>query len=173
MPLSGHTLLDVGGGIGVIGLELHSTGLREVLLIEAAPGYLAVAQDQFSHRSGSTQFRAVAGNFVDLIPPPTADIVTLDRVVCCYPDFRSLLGRAAASSRATLVLSFPQDRWYVRAVIAVENLVRCVTGDAFRAFVHPSAEMAAVLRDAGLHRVSQGTTLAWAVERWARLKHPA
>jgi magnesium-protoporphyrin O-methyltransferase len=168
LPLSGRTLLDIGGGIGVIGLELASAGLRDVLLIEAAPHYLAVAREEFERRSGPTTFRTLPGNFVDHDPPPSADVVTLDRVVCCYPDFPALLDRAAASSRSVLALSFPRDRWYVRVVVALANLLRQVTGHPFQVFVHPPADMAAVLQAAGLRRVSHRTTLAWAVECWDR-----
>lgn len=164
----GDTLLDIGGGIGVIGLELRASGLQEVVLVEAAPSYLAVAQDLFAGAFQPDQFRLVPGDFAGMPQPLTADIVTLDRVVCCYPDFRTLLARAAASSRGTLALSYPKDRWYVRLVVATQNLVRRLTRNDFRAFVHPATEMAAVLSRAGFRRLGRRSTLAWCVDRWAR-----
>lgn len=164
----GDTLLDVGGGIGVLGLELQAAGLREVVLVEAAPPYLAVAQDLFARSARAAQFRGVPGNFAEITPPLAAEIVTLNRVVCCYPDFATLLRAAAASARGVLALSFPKDRWYVRLALGVENLTRRVTGNAFRAFVHPPSEMAAVLSGAGWRRPGQRFTLTWCVERWGR-----
>ncbi|MBI4467857.1 MAG: methyltransferase [Acidobacteria bacterium] len=164
----GDTLLDVGGGIGVLGLELLRADLREAVLVEAAPHYLAVAQDLIAQAAQPSRFRAISGNFTQITPPLAAEIVTLDRVVCCYPDFATLLGTAAASARRVLALSFPKDRWYVRLMIAVENLLRQVTGNLFRAFVHRPSAMAAVLSGAGWRRLGQRSTLAWSVERWGR-----
>ena len=97
-----------------------------------------------------------------------AEIVTLDRVVCCYPDYSALLRTAAACARGVIALSFPRDRWYVRLVFGVENLMRRATGNAFRTFVHSPAQMAAVLTAAGWRRLGQRTTLVWCVERWGR-----
>ena len=39
-----------------------------------------------------------------------ADIVILNRVVCCYPDMPKLVGAAADHTREVLVLSFPKER---------------------------------------------------------------
>src|SRR5437764_5723778 len=92
----GDTLLDVGGGIGVLGLELQTSGLREIVLVDAAPSSLSVAERLFANAGSAAQFRVVSGDFAELSSPLTADIVTLDRVVCCYLDYIALLTRAAA-----------------------------------------------------------------------------
>ena len=164
----GDTLLDVGGGIGVIGLELQTSGLREIVLVDAAPSSLSVAETLFANTGSSAQFRAVSGDFAELSAPLTADIVTLDRVVCCYVDYVALLTRAAASARRTLALSFPRERWFVRLRVAAENLGRRITGNAFRTFVHPPAAMTALLRDVGFRHIGRRTTPGWCVDHWER-----
>jgi magnesium-protoporphyrin O-methyltransferase len=164
----GDTLLDVGGGIGVLGLELQASGLREVILVEAAPTYFTVAQELFGRSAPATRLRVLPGDFTAITPPPTAEIVTLDRVVCCYPDYARLLQAAASCARGVIGLSFPRDRWYVRLVFRLENLIRRVTGNGFRTFVHPPTAMAAVLTSAGWRRLGQRATLVWSVERWGR-----
>ena len=164
----GDTLLDVGGGIGVLGLELERAGLREVILVEAAESYLTVARELRAQAARPTPLRTVAGDFAAINPPPPADIVTLDRVVCCYPDYAALLRTASASAGRVLALSFPHDRWYVRLVFRFENQLRRLTGDSFRTFVHPPPAMAALLTEAGWQRRGQRATLAWCIERWHR-----
>jgi magnesium-protoporphyrin O-methyltransferase len=168
-PLDGLSLTDIGGGIGVLGLELVTTGVRQVVQVDASTSYLAAAQRQFAERGWTERHRAVSGDFAAITEPlePT-DLVTLDRVVCCYPDYERLLARASACALRTLALSYPRDRWYVRAVIALENLWRRVTRDAFRAFVHPPAGIAAVLERAGLRRVARRGTAIWAVDVYRR-----
>jgi magnesium-protoporphyrin O-methyltransferase len=112
--------------------------------------------------------RVVFGDFVDLFPPLTADIVTLDRVVCCYPDYIALLTRAADSARRTLAFSFPRNRWDVRLRVAAENFIHRLTRNAFRTFVHPEASMTALLRGSGFRLIGRRTTLGWCVDHWER-----
>lgn len=164
-PVAGASLLDIGGGIGVLGLELMVTGARQVVQVDASAAYLAAAQRQFGERGWSNRLQAVPGDFATLtqrVDP--ADIVTLHRVVCCYPDYERLLARASGCARATLALSYPRDRWYVRAIIALENLWRRIRQDGFRAFVHPPARLAMVLERSGLRRVARRGTAVWVVD---------
>jgi|SRR5262245_27405167 len=169
-PVDGASLLDIGGGIGVLGLELLGAGAGRVVQVDASSAYLATAQKQFVERGWGERLQAVPGDFATLMeaPGPT-DIVTLDRVVCCYPDYERLLARASGCARAALALSYPRARWYVRAVIALENLGRRITRSAFRAFVHPPTGIAAVLERSGLKRVAQRGTAIWVVELYRRV----
>jgi tRNA1(Val) A37 N6-methylase TrmN6 len=160
--------LDVGGGIGVIGLELQTSGLQQIVLVDAAESSLSVAERLFANAESSAKFRVVPGDFVDILPPLTADIVTLDRVVCCYPDYVALLERASASARKTLALSFPRERWFVRMRVAAENFFHRLTRNAFRTFVHPEAAMTALIRGAAFRRIRRRTTLAWCIDHWER-----
>jgi magnesium-protoporphyrin O-methyltransferase len=82
----------------------------------------------------------IEGDFVDLAPRlPRADVVTLDRVVCCYPAYEPLLTAAMDHASHAVGLSYPRDRWYVRRGMAFENGLRRLRGGAFRTFVHSPA----------------------------------
>jgi len=94
--------------------------------------------------------------------------VALDRVVCCYPDAEALLHGAASRARRLLAFSYPRDRWYVRAFIALENFWRRLRGNPFRAFVHRPQRMGAVVEAAGLVRTARRGTLAWVVDVYHR-----
>ena len=39
-----------------------------------------------------------------------ADVVTLDRVICCYPDMEALVGRSAERALRLYGLVHPRDR---------------------------------------------------------------
>lgn len=163
-----RTLLDVGGGIGVIGLELLQCGIHHVVLVEAAADGLNVARELYAKRGGAARLETRHGDFVELEPPPHADLVTLDRVVCCYPDYERLLRRAAESTGEAFIWSYPRDRWFVRLMFRIENLTRRAREKGFRTFVHPVPAMTAVLTGAGLRRVSRRQTPVWCVEVWIR-----
>src|SRR5262249_33500334 len=99
---------------------------------------------------------------------PDADVVTLDRVVCCYPDAEALLAAAARRTRQLLAISYPRDRWYVRLVIFLENWARKIKGNPFRAFVHSPRGMVFVWESAGSTRDPPRGPLAWPADLYRR-----
>jgi 2-polyprenyl-3-methyl-5-hydroxy-6-metoxy-1,4-benzoquinol methylase len=168
-PLEGRHLLDVGGGIGVISCELADTRLASATMVEASPAYLEVARREVGLKFGSRPIQFILGDFAVIADTLLdADVVTLDRVVCCYPDAEALLGAAATRTRQVLALTYPRDRWYVRTIIALENLWLRLTGKKFRAFVHAPERMAAVLEASGLVRATQRGTLVWMLDLYHR-----
>ncbi len=164
------TLLDIGGGVGVIAHELLAAGAAEAMLVEAATAYIAQAESESERRAHGDRMRFVHGDFVELAETvPGADVVTLDRVVCCYPDYERLVTSSAAKCRRLYALSLPRARWEVRAVVAVQNALRRLRGSSFRTFVHSTGAVHQLLAAAGLERVFHRNTLAWQVSLYARV----
>jgi magnesium-protoporphyrin O-methyltransferase len=159
------TLLDVGAGIGALTFELLAAGLRRATAVDASPAYVEAGRQEAERRGLAGNVNWVEGDFVSVAPQlPSADIVTLDRVVCCYPAYEPLLEAALEHAVQMVGLSYPRDRWYVRAVVAGENAARRLRGGTFRTFVHPAAGMAELLRKHGFQLVARRTTIAWAVD---------
>jgi magnesium-protoporphyrin O-methyltransferase len=165
------TLLDVGGGVGALSFELLATGIGTATLVDASPSYLQAARVEAERRSVDTRLNLVLGDFVEIAGGLSmADIVVLDRVVCCYPDYAALLRNALARCRGLIALSYPRDRWYVRAMIWAENLARRVRGDEFRAFVHPAAALEEIVQEAGYRRLSRSGSWAWCADVYSRAR---
>jgi Methyltransferase domain len=163
------TLLDIGGGIGVVSFELLSIGIRKATLVEASPSYLEKARAEARCQKSEDRLGVALGDFVALASElDVADFVVLDRVVCCYPDHVALLGKAAGLCRSVLALTYPRDRWWVRALIGIENLVRRFKGDDFRTFVHPAAALETSLRSAGFQRSNRRMTGIWCADTYAK-----
>jgi magnesium-protoporphyrin O-methyltransferase len=168
-PLQKLYLLDVGGGIGVISLELADAGLAGVTLADASPAYLEVARRQVGPRYAPRPAQFIPGDFaVTSEMLPDADVVTLDRVVCCYPDAEALLHGAATRARRLVAFTYHPDRWYIRAMVALENFLYRLRGNTFRAFVHPPRPMAAVLEAAGFVLAARRETFLWALDLYHR-----
>jgi 2-polyprenyl-3-methyl-5-hydroxy-6-metoxy-1,4-benzoquinol methylase len=168
-PLEGRRLLDVGGGIGVISKELAGTGVASATIVEASPAYLEVARREAGSQYGLRPTQFILGDFAVIAGTlPDADVVTLDRVVCCYPDAEALLQQAAGRARQLLAFTYPRDRWYVRTLIVLENFWLRLTGKEFRAFVHQPERMGAVLEAAGLVRATRRETLVWTLDLYCR-----
>lgn len=163
------TLLDIGGGIGTIHHTLLEHGFAHATQVDASQAYLAVAAaeaDRLGHLPRVTlthaDFRAAA------CTTAPADVVTLDRVVCCDPDFVQLLGAAADRARHLLAYSFPHGRWYTRLFVASINFWRWIRRRSFRAHVHPPEAMTRVIEGRGLRRCWQGGNWIWRVELFER-----
>jgi magnesium-protoporphyrin O-methyltransferase len=99
---------------------------------------------------------------------PPADVVTLDRVVCCDADYARLLGAAADHAQRLLAFTYPHDRWYTRLAVATLNARWRLRGRPFRAYVHPPEAMIAVLEARGLRRRWAGGTWIWRAELFER-----
>lgn len=164
-----RSLLDIGGGIGAIGHELLSDGLERATLVEISGAYLARARVEAERRGTANRIEFVHGDFVELAASlPTADLVTLDRVICCYPDYERLVTRSAARCRRWYGFSLPRPRWYVAGVIALQNAARRLVGNPFRTYVHPIEAIDALLTAAGFERRQIEGTLVWEVRLYER-----
>jgi len=167
--VEGATLLDVGGGVGAVQHELLESGLREAVHVDASAAYLEAARGEAERRGFQERVAYRHGDFVALAPElPEADIVTLDRVICCYPDHRAMLEAAAGRARRVLGLVYPRERRGTRLFMGLGNLWLRITGSAFRVYVHPAAEVDALLRGLGFRRGPSARTFLWRVETYVR-----
>lgn len=169
MQPKGASLLDIGGGIGAIHHELLDDGAARATHVDASSAYLEAAREEAGRRGHADRVSFVHADFTDVAGDlPAADIVTLDRVVCCYPDYRGLLDAASARSRGLLGLTYPRERWYIRMGIAIGNALQRLKRDPFQGFVHPVREMHDLLRAQGFERVFLRDLFVWEVALYRR-----
>jgi SAM-dependent methyltransferase len=167
--VTGASVLDVGGGVGAIYHELLPSGAREAVHVDVSPDYLSVAREEAERRGYADRVEFVRGDFVDAAPAlADSDVVTLDRVICCYPDMERLVALSADKARRLLGAVYPREAWWMRLALAAVNAVSRVRRSAFRAYLHPPAAIDAVLRGRGLERRSFRRTLAWEVVVYRR-----
>jgi hypothetical protein len=163
------TVLEVGGGVGEIEVELLKRGARSAVNLELSPAYDVEANALLAEAGLSGR---VDRRLLDIAVEPeavaTADAVVLHRVVCCYPDYERLLGAAAGRARRLLVFSYPRPNPLSRLLVAGQNLGFRVMRREFRTFAHPPAAMLAVLRAHGLEPAYAHRRIVWQVTGLAR-----
>lgn len=162
LGLKNANLLDIGGGIGAIHHELVGDVATHATHVDASASYLKYATEEASRRGHGEQVQFIHADFTDVAETlPQADVVTLDRVVCCYPDFRSLLKNASEHSTKAIAMTYPREVWYVRIVLGIINFYQKLRKDPFRVFVHPIHEMDVLLNAQGFKRMAMKRLLVW------------
>ena len=163
------SLLDIGGGTGVILHEMLDGSAMAATFVEIASAYLRVAREEAEKRGYEGRVRFMQGDFVSLSGNISgAELVTLDRVVCCYPDVERLIELSASRSLKWYALSYPRDKWWVRLAIRFENWNRRRSGDPFQVYIHSETLMDKFIRREGFSRQFHARTLTWCVAIYLR-----
>jgi SAM-dependent methyltransferase len=165
----GATVLDVGSGFGSLALALLEQGASSAVAVDASSAYVEAAQNEAARRGHSAAVHFVLGDFVEaasqILP---ANTVTLDRVVCCYPSWESLVATALAHTENCLALSYPRNAWYVRAAMALENGQRRLSQNPFRTFVHPVRLIEDLITSSGFALSVRRETWMWRADVYVR-----
>jgi 2-polyprenyl-3-methyl-5-hydroxy-6-metoxy-1,4-benzoquinol methylase len=163
--VEGKTLLEIGCGAGHLQRALLQAGAHQGVGVDLSARLIGEARLE-AQRAGldaRTDYRQ--GDFVDLadkIKP--ADIVVLDKVVCCYPDAERLLKVALDRTQRVLALTYPRDRVTTRAGVALLTALLRLTGCHFRPYVHDPASIEHWIRRGNFHPHSRLHTFAWVTE---------
>lgn len=150
MDVDGADVLEVGGGVGAIQIELLKAGVAKTVNAELSAGYEDAALSLAKENGVEDRITRRLGDFVedrDEFEP--ADIVVMNRVVCCYPWMGKMMDAAVAKTGKYLALVFPREKWWVKSGLGIGNGFIALRGCDFRAFVHPVDEIEAVATDAG------------------------
>ena len=167
--IEGATILEIGGGVGEVQLELLKRGAARTLNLELSPGYDEEAT-RLLREAGVEGL--VERRLHDVATDPDgvepADVVVLHRVVCCYPDYEQLLGAAADHARRLLVFSYPPRNVLSRFLLGAQNLLFRLQRNEFRTFAHPPARMLAVVEERGLLHAYGHHPLVWQLDGFER-----
>jgi magnesium-protoporphyrin O-methyltransferase len=167
--VDGASVLEVGGGIGDIDLELLGRGAERAVVVELSNGYDEEAQSLAAEAGAEARIERRHGDFAEeeaSIEP--ADVVVMHRVVCCYPDPELLVGAAARHARRLLALSVPRDTWWMRLGLGAANVWFRLRG-GIQAYVHPPAEVVGIAEAAGLSTVlDERSTRIWRIAVFER-----
>ena len=160
--VEGMTVLDIGAGVGSVHQMLLDRGAARATDVDASGPYLAAAREEAERRGMTERVAFRHGDFVGLAPDiEPADLVALDRVVCCYRDVDALVGRAAERARRRLAITLPPDHRMARAVIRLLNAWEWVTRSDFRVYGHSHTRVIAAARAAGLELAGTASIGTW------------
>lgn len=167
--IRGTSFLDIGGGVGAIQHGLLAHGASRGTHVDASPAYLEAARDEATARGHDHRVRYVEGDFVALAPNlEPADVVTLDRVLCCYHDMPAMVDASAGLARRLYGVVFPREHLPMRLAIRAINTVQRLRRRPFNVFLHGTAAVDARIRRHGFRKLWQGTSPLWQIHLYIK-----
>lgn len=167
--VEGATVLEIGGGIGALQLELLKAGAASGSVVEVVGGFREAAEELARELGVAerSEFR-LADLAADPDAAEPADWVLMHRVVCCTPDGVKLTGVAAGLARHGLVLSYPRPRRALRVFAFVANGLQRLRRKDFRFHVHAPSDLHEAARSRGLIPSHLQTGRVWEVAAFRR-----
>ena len=167
--VGGSVVLDIGAGVGAVHLALLEAGAQRAVDVDASRDYLAAAREEAARRGLDDRVDYRYGDVVELAAElPSAEVVILDSVICCYPYLPALL-KAAVRSRPRLVgLTYPRDVWWMRTFMRAYNAVHALARSPAHYFLHRHRTVRGMLAEAGYGEIHDGGISAWRVVAYRR-----
>ena len=167
--VQGLDFLDIGGGIGAIQHDLIKAGASGGTSIEASSAYIDVVKDEILQNGLVETVSFEHGDFTTMASNvDSADIVTLDKVICCYDDMSELVGLSSKLARKIYAVIYPRDVWWTKLAFLMMNFYARIKGCSFRTFIHPTQKVEEIIFGNGLKRNYYATTLVWQVAIFTR-----
>ncbi|MGB5237451.1 MAG: class I SAM-dependent methyltransferase [Flavobacteriaceae bacterium] len=164
-----RSLLDIGGGIGALQWWFLREGGKETKAVDASSDYLNKAKAHASKNGWADRTSFIFGDFAEIyMELEQSDIVTLDKVVCCYPDYQQILNAVCHQSMELISISYPMDGILSRIVASVGVISARWKTKSFRPYIHPVNKMREVFEEKGFSRVAHSLTFPWHVETYRR-----
>jgi len=163
------TLLEIGSGVGALHQHLLQRGAASAVGVDLAPAMIEEAEALAREDGLADRTRYRVGDFVEEAGTfEPADLVILDKVICCYPDARRLVEASVARARRAYAFSIPRYRWYTRLGVGMVALALRLVRSDFRPYVHDPEQIDAWLRAAGFSRCYENHTIAWLARVYVR-----
>jgi len=167
--VDGASVLEIGAGAGTALVSLLEAGASQAVAFEISSAYEGPARRLREERGIQAPVEWNTGDFVAMADTvDRADVVFLNRVVCCYPNMEELVDAAASKSSRLLAMSYPRDRWPFRLFLRVTNSLLRLRRNSFRIFLHDPTSVAARVSSAGLQELAAGTAGGWHWTVWER-----
>lgn len=158
----GRSTLEIGIGTGGFTVEMLRRGAATALGVDALENQLEQAKLLAAEAGVADRLTLAQGDFTEIADRLDAvDVVVLDRVVCCYPDWRTLLTSASTHARTAIVMSYPRDSWYTHVWVKSANMALRALRRAFRLHLHSPAAMERLLQNNGFSTEVIGYRMPW------------
>lgn len=162
-------ILEIGSGVGHLHQTLLEQGASSAVGIDLASKMISEARKWADERSLTDRTAYIEGDFMEIADTvKEADVTVLDKVVCCYPDAEGLVFASLAKTNRVYALTYPRNRWYVRAVMAATAGVMKIMRSDFRSYVHDPELIEKCITGSGFDKIYQNNNLVWLTQVYVK-----
>ena len=167
--IQGASLLDIGCGVGYLHLSLLKAGAATATGVDLSEKMLSEARALAAEQSLGDRTRYIPGDFVAMAPDlPSADVTILDKVVCCYPDAETMIGRSLEKTKKICALTYPRAHLLNRIMFELEAICMKVIRCDFRPYVHDPGRIEGWIEAAGFRKRTQHRSWLWLTQVYVR-----
>ena len=159
--MEGRSVVEAGGGIGAVQIELLKAGASQTVNVELSAGYEGVANELLEREGLKGRAQRRIGDFTELAGTLEADDIVMNRVICCYPFMERLMNAAMTSSRRFVATVFPRDHPGSRFMLAIGNTYCRIRRVDFRSFIHSPDEIVATAERGGFDVAFRDRDFIW------------
>ena len=168
--IEGASLLEIGCGRDYLHRALLRLGASRATGVDLSAGMLATARAGAQAEGLAERTVYVQGDFTHMADEiPEADVVVLDKVICCYPDWESLVDRSLLKTRHLYAFTIPRDRALTRAGLQAMRWGLQGIGCCYQPFIHDAAQIDARILAGGFRRTYEARTAGWLTRVYARV----
>ncbi len=170
--ISGKRILDLGCGTGAFAVETLKRGAESAVGVDLSQEMIKTA-DQLALANGlqaNAKFQLGNATTMEL---PSSDMVVMDKVICCYPDYGALLKNAVGRTGAAVGFVVPRDAGLMKGPLRLGVLImnffqRWRKQTQF--YLHPLGAVDRLLRELGFIRKRRAGSRFWLVFLYTRAK---
>lgn len=164
----GKSLLDIGGGIGAIQWEFVRNGGIKTTDVDSSSGYITVASDyakEISHNDANFKI----SDFNDVQEElDRHDFVSLDKVICCYPEYKNLLGNALNKTGTAIAITMPLGGWLSILFAQLTTIYLILRKNPFRSYIHSPKQIHNYIESSGFRLSEKALSFPWLVRVYER-----
>ena len=161
---SNKSLLDVGSGVGSIMWDFLENGGSNTTDVDASTAYLETAKKYAQQQNWEDRVTFQQGDLTDTINNGQVfDFVTMDKVICCYPDYQLLLQKAMKQCKDVLAITFPIGGPLAHFFNSFTHLYLIIQKNPFRTYIHPFKEIEKLIVENGFEIKSKQISFPWRI----------
>ena len=162
-------ILEIGSGVGHLHQTLLERGAASAVGVDLASKMIEEARRWAAERTLTDRTDYVEGDFMEIHATlPDADVTVLDKVVCCYPDADGLVHASLAKTGRVYALTYPLNRWYIRAMMGLVALAMKIVRSDFRPYVHDPERIEKWITETGFDKLYQNNNMVWLTQVYVK-----
>jgi len=164
------TLLDIGGGIGSIQWDFLKHHDTKTTHVDASGGYLNIAKSFAIEMQYEARAKFIKDDIVDAAPQiDEHDFVTMDKVICCYPEYKVLLENALSKCKSVFALSYPLGGPIANLFRGLASVYLYFIKNPFRPYVHPTTKVRSFIEQQGFDMTHHRISFPWIIQTYQRI----